>query len=95
MEGFKLLQSQPGELHLAVAKVKNNQDMATAVEERFGAVKGIHHVKADAGLGTVQILYNKDELTSFFNLWSLKDAFSALFPEVNSLELLTLLGDNY
>jgi hypothetical protein len=95
MEGFKLLQAQPGKLQLSVAKVKNNKEMATAVEERFGAIKGINHVEADPGLGTVQILYDKDELTSLFNLWSLKDTFSALFPEVNAFELLTLLGDNY
>jgi hypothetical protein len=95
MEGFKVLQSQPGELHLAVDKVKNNHDMAAAVEGRFGALKGIHYVKADPGLGTVQVLYDKEELTSLFNLWSLKDTFAALFPEINPMELLALLGGKF
>jgi len=94
MDEFKVIQARPGELHLAVAKVKDNEDMAQAVEDRFGSVRGINQVRADAGLGTVQVFYNKDELTSFFNLWSLKDAFAALFPEVNPLELLALLDDN-
>jgi hypothetical protein len=89
-----VIHARTGELHLAVAKVKDNEDMAQAVEDRFGAVRGINQVRADAGLGTVQVFYNKDELTSFFNLWSLKDAFAALFPEVNPLELLALLDDN-
>ncbi len=93
MEGFKVLQARPGELHLLVAKVKDNQDMAEAVEERFGAVKGIRLVKADAHQGTVQVFYDMDELNSLFNLWSLKDAFAALFPEVNPLELLALLNE--
>jgi hypothetical protein len=95
MEGFKVLQARPGELHLAVAKVKNNHDMVTEVERRFGAVKGINHVKADPGLGTVQVLYDKEELTSLFNLWSLKDTFAALFPEINPLELLALLEGKF
>jgi hypothetical protein len=95
MEGFKVLQAQPGELYLAVEKVKNNHDMATEVEGRFGAVKGINHVKADPGLGTVQVLYDKEELTSLFNLWSLKDTFAALFWEFNPLELLALLEGKF
>jgi hypothetical protein len=93
MDEFKVIQARPGELHLAVAKVKDNEDMAQAVEDRFSAVRGINQVRADAGLGTVMVFYDKDELTSLFNLWSLKDAFAALFPEVNPLDLLTLLDD--
>jgi hypothetical protein len=95
MEGFKVLKAQPGELHLAVDKVKDNHDIATQVEGRFGAVKGINRVKADPGLGTVQVLYNREELTSIFNLWLLKDTFAALFPEINLMELLDLLGGKF
>jgi hypothetical protein len=95
MEGFKVLQARPGELHLAVAKIKNNYDMASQVEGRFGAVKGINHVKADPELGTVQVLYDKEEVSSLFNLWSLKDAFASLFPEINILELLNSLEGKF
>ncbi|MFW6123210.1 MAG: hypothetical protein ACOC6L_03125 [Thermodesulfobacteriota bacterium] len=91
MEGFKVLQARPGELHLAVAQVKDNYDLASEVEGRFSAVKGINHVKADPELGTVQVFFDRDELTSLSNLWSLKDVFASLFPEINIMELLTLL----
>jgi len=93
MDGFKVLLAKPGELHLAVAKLKDNKEMAHAVEDRFGAVRGIHQVTADASLGTVKVLYDQGELTSLFNLWALKDAFAALFPEVNPFELLSLLNE--
>lgn len=93
MEGIKVLEARTGELRLAVDRVKDNHQMASELEERFGAVKGIYRVEANPEQGTVLVHYNKDELTSLFNLWSLKDAFASLFPDTNPMELLSLLGD--
>lgn len=95
MEGVKVLQARPGELHLAVAQVKNNHDMASEVEGRFGAVKGINHGKADPELGTVQVLYDREEVTSLFNLLALKDIFASLFPEVNIMKLMNSLEGKF
>lgn len=93
MHGLKILHAGNGELSLEVERIKNNSDLAGQVEARFGAVGGISRVKADPEKGTVEVTYDKEELTSLMNLWSLNEAFAALFPEVNAMELAALLGD--
>lgn len=87
MEGIEIIESRPGQLSLAIAKVKDNDALAREVEYRFGAIRGIHQVEADAAQGLVSINYDRAELSSLFSLLKLKETFSALFPEINVAQL--------
>ena len=87
MEGLEIIESRPGRLTLAIARVKDNDALAREVGYRFEAIRGIHQVEADAAQGLVSISYDQQELTSFFSLLKLKATFSALFPEINVTEL--------
>jgi hypothetical protein len=87
LEGIELIESRPGQLSLNIARVKDNDALARQVEERFGALRGIRQVEADAGQGLVSIDYDRRELTSFFSLLKLKEVFSSLFPEINVTQL--------
>ncbi len=87
MEGFEIIDSRPGQLSLAIAKVKDNDDLAREVEHRFGAIRGIHQVQADSAQGLVSINYDRQELASFFSLLKLKETFSSLFPDINLSQL--------
>lgn len=85
MEGIEIIASQPGQLSLAIAKVKDNHALAQEVKYRFGTIRGIRQVEADAVQGLVSINYDRRELTSLFSLLKLKEAFSSLFPEINAV----------
>ncbi len=91
VNGIEVLKAQPGELTLAVAKLQGNEAFARALEARFGAIKGILQVKAEASQGTVHLRYDRQALTSLWSLLALKNAVSYLFPEVNPAELAALL----
>jgi hypothetical protein len=92
LEGIEIIESRPGRLSLAIAKVKDNDPLAREVEYRFGAIRGIHQVEADAAQGRVSINYNRQELTSLFSLLKLKETFSALFPEISVTQLAVLVS---
>ncbi len=94
LEGIEVIASAPGQLSLAVAKIKDNDALAREVEYRFGAIRGIQQVEADAAQGLVSINYNQRELTTFFSLLQLREAFSALFPEINVTQLAALVSRN-
>jgi len=87
LEGFEVIASQPGQISLAIAKVKDNESLAREVEYRFGAIRGIRQVEADAVQGLVLIDYDRRELTSLFSLLKMKEVISSLFPEVNLTQL--------
>ncbi len=92
MEGFTLMEAQPGCLTLGVARLKGDEELARRVRERFSAVDGIRAVWADAVEGTVRVEYDRERLRSWSSLWALKSAFQDLFPEVDSLALASWLG---
>jgi len=92
LEGLEIIESRPGRLSLAIAKVKDNDALAREVEYRFGAIRGIHQMEADAAQGRVSINYDQQELTSIFSLLKLKETFSALFPEINVTQLTALVS---
>lgn len=92
MQGFTLVEAQPGSLTLGVARLKGNEELARRLRERFATVDGIRSVTADAAAGTVRVEYDRERLRSWSSLWALKTAFQDLFPEVDSLALASWLG---
>ena len=94
MEGLEIIESRQGRLSLAIAKLKDNDALAREVKYRFGAIRGIHQVEADAAQGVVSINYDREELTSLFSLLKLKETFSALFPEINVTQFAAWVSRN-
>jgi hypothetical protein len=92
LEDIEIIGSRPGQLSLAITKVKDNYALAREVEYRFGALRGIRQVETDASRGLVLIDYDRRELTSLFSLLKLKEAFSAVFPEINLTQFDTWLS---
>jgi hypothetical protein len=92
LEDIEIIASRPGQLSLAIIRVKDNEVLARQVEERFGAINGIHQVEADAVQGLVSIDYDRQRLSSLSFLLQLKETFAALFPEVSASQLLQSVG---
>jgi Heavy metal associated domain 2 len=92
LEGIEIIESRPGQLTLALAKMKHNQTLAREVEDGFSAIRGIHRVEADSNQGTVSIDYDQRQLTSLRFLLKLKETFSSLFPEISASKLATWLS---
>lgn len=92
IEGIEVLQAEPGRLSLSVAKLKGNSSLAEEFQSRFEEIQGITKVEVDPVRGEVEMLFDKEEITSLRSLWALKDAMGALFPEVNSMQLAAHLG---
>lgn len=89
-----MIHSRPGQISLAITRVKDNQTLAQELEDRFSAIGGIHQVEADAARGTVSIAYDRRELSSLRSLLRLKEAFSSFFPEINPFKLAAWLSQN-
>jgi hypothetical protein len=87
VEDFEIIASRPGQLSLAISRVKGNEVLAREVQDRFGAISGIHQVEADAVQGLVSIGYDRQRLSSLSFLWQLKETFSSLFPEASAAKL--------
>ncbi|MGP8050861.1 MAG: hypothetical protein ACLPYB_09640 [Desulfobaccales bacterium] len=87
MEDIEIIASRPGQLSLAIIRVRGNEVLARQVQERLGAISGIHQVDADAVQGLVSIDYDRQRLSSLSFLWQLKETFSSLFPEINVSKL--------
>ena len=92
MEGIEIIDSRPGQLSLAIERVKHNQTLAREVEDGFSAIRGIHRVEADYHQGIVSIDYDKQGLTSLRFLLKLKETFSSLFPEISATKLAAWLS---
>jgi hypothetical protein len=92
LEGIEIIASRPGQLSLAIARVKDNEVLARQVQDRFGAISGIHQVEADAVQGLVSINYDIQHLSSLSFLLQLKETFSSLFPEVSAAKLAASLS---
>lgn len=87
MDGFAVMDSQPGQLSLAVDKLKDNPDLSREVRVGLAAIRGIQRVSTDPDRGLLVVAYDKGQLTSFTSLLALKATFSTFFPEVDSMKL--------
>ena len=94
MDGFAVMDSRPGQLSLAVDKLKGNPDLIRQVRDELAAIRGIEQVSTDPGLGLLVVAYDKSRLTSFTSLLALKATFSAFFPEVDSMKLALWLSQS-
>jgi len=87
MDGFVVMDSQPGQLSLAVNKLKGNRDLTRQIQAELAAIRGIQRVSTDPDLGLLVVVYEKSQLTSFTSLLALKATISTFFPEVDSMKL--------
>jgi hypothetical protein len=87
MDGFEVIHSQPGQLSLAVDKLKGKRDLIREVQTGLAAIRGIRQVSTDPDRGLLVVAYDKSQLTSFTSLLALKAALAAFFPEVDSMKL--------
>ncbi len=94
MSGFEVRESGPGHLSLAIVALKNNQDLAREIRERFSPIQGIHQLEVDPAEGWLTVFFNYRQLTSLFSLLALKEAFTAVSPEVRVGDLDSLLSAN-
>lgn len=94
MDGFAVTHAQPGQLSLAVDKLRDNHDLARELQAGLAAIRGIHRVEADPDQGLVVVAYDKEELTSLTSLLALKAAFANFFPEVNPIQLYSWLSQS-
>jgi hypothetical protein len=92
MDGFEIIHSQPGQLNLAVDKLKGNQAFARDVQAGLAGIRGINRVTTDPDKGVLMVSYDKQQVTSFMSLLALKSAFASLFPEVDSMQLAAWLS---
>ncbi len=87
MQDIEVIASRPGQLSLTIIRVKGNEVLAREVQDRLGAIRGIHQVEADAVQGLVSIDYDRQRLSSVSFLLQLKETFSSLFPEISVTQL--------
>ncbi len=87
MDGFAVVDSRPGQLSLAVDKLKGNEDLARNLQAALTAIRGISQVTADPEQGLLVVAYEKSQLTSLTSLLALKAAFSSFFPEIDPMKL--------
>ncbi len=90
--GIEVIQSQPGEVSLAIARLQGDHGFAAEFKARFLAINGICQVEPDTERGEVLVLYDKKTLTSLGSLLALKATFAHLFPEVDTFRLATWLS---
>ena len=94
MDGFEVRDSGPGYLSLAIVALKDNQDLAREIRQRFSPIRGIHQLDIDPAAGWLTVSFNYGQLTSLFSLLALQGAFRSVFPEVRMGELASLLSAN-
>jgi hypothetical protein len=94
MDGFAVVHSQPGQLSLAIDKLKGNHDMTRDFQAGLAAIRGIRRVETDPDRGLVEVSYDKQQLTSLMSLLALKATFTTFFPEVNAMQLASWLSQS-
>ena len=88
------MSSQPGQLSLAIDKLKGNRDLARDFRAGLADIRGIQQVEADPDQGLVVVSYDKQQLTSLMSLLALKSTFYNFFPEVNVMQLASWLSES-
>jgi hypothetical protein len=66
MNGFEVRDSGPGFLSLAIAELRENQDLAREIQDRFSAVRGIQQLEVDLTEGWLTVFFNYRQLTPVF-----------------------------
>ncbi len=94
MNGFEVRETRPGYLTLAIDRLKDNEGIAQEIRARFSPIRGIQRLDIDHAQGLLTVSFNYQQLTSFFSLLALKEAFTSVFPEVKVGELASLLSGN-
>jgi hypothetical protein len=94
MDGFAVVQAQPGKLSLAIEKLKGNHHLTRDFQAGLAAIRGIRRVEADPDRGLVEVSYDKQQLTSLMSLLALKATFTTFFPEVNPMHLASWLSQS-
>jgi hypothetical protein len=92
LEDIEIIASRPGQLSLAIARMRGNEVLARELEDRFGAISGIHQVEADTVQGLVSIDYDRQRISSLSSLLQIKETFSSLFPEISVTKLAALIS---
>ena len=87
MQDIEVIAPRPGQVSLTITRVKGNEVLARELQDRLGAIRGIHQVEADAVQGLVSIDYDRQRLSSLSFLLQLKETFSSLFPEISVTQL--------
>jgi hypothetical protein len=87
LQDIEVIASRPGQVSLTITRVKGNEVLARELQDRLGAIRGIHQVEADAVQGLVSIDYDRQRLSSLSFLLQLKETFSSLFPEISVTQL--------
>jgi hypothetical protein len=87
LQDIEVIASRPGQVSLTITWVKGNEVLARELQDRLGAIRGIHQVEADAVQGLVSIDYDRQRLSSLSFLLQLKETFSSLFPEISVTQL--------
>ena len=59
MDGFVVMDSRPGQLSLAVDKLKGNPDLIREVQAELAAIRGIEQVSTNPDLGLLVVAYDK------------------------------------
>jgi hypothetical protein len=80
MDGFTLMASQPGQLSLAIDKLKGNHDLARKFQAGLAVIRGINRVEANPDQGLVEVSYDKRQITSLDVVISSESHFFHLFP---------------
>ena len=94
MNGFTIVASRPGQLSLAIDKLKGNQSLMREFQAGLTGIRGIHQVEGDPDQGLVVVSYNKEQVTSLMSLLALKATFSNFFPEINAMQLASRLSQS-
>jgi hypothetical protein len=92
MNGFTIIASQPGQLSLAIDKLKGNHNLMREFQAGLADIRGINWVEADPDQGLVVVSYDKQQVTSLMSLLALKATFATFFPEVNAMHLAASLS---
>jgi hypothetical protein len=87
MEGFEVKEKGPGYFSLVIRKLKDNHGFAQEIQSRFSPIQGIRHLHVDPHEGVLTVAYDQQKLSSLVSLLSLKEAFTAIFPEMQVAQL--------
>lgn len=89
-----MVHSQPGQVSLAIDKLKGNINLTRDFQADLAAIRGIRQVETDPEQGLVVVSYDKQQLTSLMSLLALKAIFANFFPEVNAMQLASWLSQS-